>query len=73
MVNLSVRLFSVTVRTTFSWLSVSASVNQINDAVFRLPLRFETPLAVSLAAPAVLIGLSVLVLRRRVRAVEVVG
>lgn len=62
-----------TVRTTFSWLSVSASVNQINDAVFRLPLRFETPLAVSLAAPAVLIGLSVLVLRRRVRAVEVVG
>jgi ABC-2 type transport system permease protein len=60
-------------RTTLSWLSVPGSVNQIGDAVFRLPHRFETPVAVSIVTVAVLIGLSVLVLRRRVRAVEVVA
>jgi len=60
-------------RTTMSWLSFSASVNQIGDAVFRLAPRFETPVPGSLAAVAVLIGLSLVVLRRRVRAVEVVA
>lgn len=59
--------------TTMSWLSPSASVNQVADAVFRLRPSFETPVAVSLAVIAVLIGLSVLVLERRVRAVEVIG
>ena len=64
---------ATTRHTTMSWVSPSASVNQIGDAVFRLTPRFETPVVGSLATIAVLIGLSLLVLERRVRAVEVVG
>jgi ABC-2 type transport system permease protein len=60
-------------RTTLSWLSVPASLDQINDVVFRLPARYESPLAVSGAAVVALIAVSVIVLYRRVRAVEVVG
>lgn len=59
--------------TAMSWLSPSASVNQVADAVFRLQPSFDTPVAVSLAAISALIGLSVLVLERRVRAIEVIG
>ena len=60
-------------RTTMSWLSPSASVNQLGDVVFRLAPRFETPVLGSLAAVVTLIGLALLVLDRRVRAVEVVA
>ena len=59
--------------TTLSWLSPAASVNQVADAVFRVKPSFETPVAVSLAAVAALVALSLLILERRVRAVEVVG
>jgi hypothetical protein len=48
-------------------------MNQIGDAVFRVRPSFETPIAVSLAAMAVLIAVSLLVLAKRVRAVEVVA
>jgi ABC-2 type transport system permease protein len=59
-------------RTTFSWLSPAGSINQIGDVIFRLAPRYETPVLGSVAAVAVLIGLSIFVLQRRVRAVEVV-
>jgi ABC-2 type transport system permease protein len=59
-------------RTTFSWLSPPGSLNQIGDVIFRQAPRYETPILGSVAAVAVLIGLSVFILRRRVRAVEVV-
>ena len=69
-------LFGVVVgatgRTSFSWVSPSGSINQIGDVIFRLAPRYETPVLGSVAAVAVLIGLSIFVLRRRVRAVEVV-
>lgn len=64
---------ATTRRTTMSWLSPSATMNQIGDAVFRVRPSFETPIAVSLAAMAVLIAVSLLVLAKRVRAVEVVA
>jgi hypothetical protein len=59
-------------RTTFSWLSPSGSINQIGDVIFRLAPRYETPVLGSVAAVAALVGLSIFVLQRRVRAVEVV-
>lgn len=59
-------------RTALSWLSPSGSINQIGDVIFRLTPRYETPVLGSVAAVTVLIGLSILILRRRIRAVEVV-
>lgn len=56
-----------------SWLSVPDSLRQIMDVVFRQEPQFETPPAASVATLMVLIALSVWILRRRVRAVEVVS
>ena len=59
--------------TSLSWISVPFDLNQVGDAIFRLPLRYDTPWAVSLAALIVLVVISALVLERRVRGVEVVA
>jgi ABC-2 type transport system permease protein len=59
--------------TSLSWISIPFDLNQVGDAIFRLPLRYDTPWAVSLAALVALIALSALVLERRVRGVEVVA
>lgn len=56
----------------FSWISVPALLEQLGDAIFRLPLRYETPWMVSLVVILALIAGSILVLERRVRGVEVV-
>ena len=55
-----------------AWLSLRANVEQIGDVIFRVPPRFESPWLLSLLVVAALIGLSVLMLERRVRGVEVV-
>jgi ABC-2 type transport system permease protein len=56
-----------------SWVSFTASLDQVCDAIFRLPLRYETPVAVSLIVLVALIVVSISVLERRVRGVEVVA
>lgn len=56
----------------FSPVSIFANLDQVGDALFRLPPRYDTPVAVSAAVIAAIIGASMLVLRQRVRAVEVV-
>jgi hypothetical protein len=58
--------------TTFAWLSLSHNVAQVVDVVFRLPPRYSTPWQVSLIVIIGLIALSISVLERRVRGVEVV-
>ena len=58
--------------TRLAYLSVTANLNQVIDVVFRLPPRYDTPWAVSLIAVAGLIVLSLSVLERRVRGVEIV-
>ena len=58
--------------TRLSWISIPFDLNQVGDAIFRLPLRYDTPWALSLAALVALVALSALVLERRVRGVEVV-
>jgi ABC-type transport system involved in multi-copper enzyme maturation permease subunit len=55
-----------------SWLSVPATLAQIGDFVFRLKLRYDTPVSVSVLVIVALVVVSVSVLERKVRGVEVV-
>jgi ABC-2 type transport system permease protein len=66
-------LYAVTRSTAFSWLSFSANLAQIGDLIFRQPLKYDTPWPVSLLMIGLVVGLSVLILERRVRGVEVVA
>jgi len=59
--------------TRLSWISVPFDLNQVGDAIFRLPLRYDTPWPVSLAVLVLLVVASGFVLERRVRGVEVVA
>jgi hypothetical protein len=63
----------VTGSTRVAWLSVSGNFNVIGDAVFRQPPRYDTPVAVSVIVLAGLVVLSISVLERSVRGVEVVS
>jgi ABC-2 type transport system permease protein len=62
----------VTGDTRLSWISVPFDLNQVGDAIFRLPLRYDTPWPLSLAVLILLVLASGFVLERRVRGVEVV-
>jgi len=66
-------VYAVTRSTAFSWLSFSANLAQIGDVIFRQPLKYETPWPVSLLMIFLLVGLSGVILERRVRGVEVVA
>ncbi len=57
----------------FAWLSVAMDLQQIGDAIFRMPLRFDMPVWAAFLVIALLIGASAVVLERRVRGVEVVA
>jgi ABC-2 type transport system permease protein len=63
----------VTGSTAVSWMSFTGSLSQVGDAIFRLPLRYQTPVSVSFIVLAALVVLSLSVLERRVRGVEVVA
>ncbi len=63
----------VTRSSSVSWVSFTASLDQVCDAIFRLPLRYDTPVAVSLIVLIGLLVVSLSVLERRVRGVEVVA
>jgi ABC-2 type transport system permease protein len=66
-------VYAVTRSTSLSWLSYSASIEQIGNVIFRLKAPYDTPWPVSLLVIAVLVGLSAFVLERRVRGIEVVA
>lgn len=65
-------LRGATASSMLAWLSLRANVEQVGDVIFRLPPRFESPWLLSALVVLLLIGLSALVLDRRVRGVEVV-
>ena len=65
-------LTAITGSTAVSWISLSANVEQVVDVVFRMTPRYDTPWAVSLLVIVGLVALSISVLERRVRGVEVV-
>jgi len=59
--------------TRVAWVSVTGNFAVINDALFRNPPRFDTPVAVSALVLLGLVVVSVSILERRVRGVEVVS
>ena len=65
-------MFGITGSTKMSYLSVTANLTQVIDVIFRLKPRYATPWPVSLTVVLGLIALSISVLERRVRGVEVV-
>jgi ABC-2 type transport system permease protein len=56
-----------------SWVSFSANLTQVGNAIFRLPPRYDTPWPLSLLMIVGLVVVSGLILERRVRGVEVVA
>lgn len=67
-------LTAVTNSSAFSWLSVTGSLGQVGNLIFRMrPLYPDTPWAVSLLVVVLIMAVSLLVLERRVRGVEVVS
>lgn len=65
-------LYAVTASTKMSYISLAANLTQMADLVFRVPPRYATPWQVSLIVILALIAVSISVLERRVRGVEVV-
>ena len=65
-------MYAITGDSSLSWLSLSSSVSQMLDVIFRVKPRYATPWPVSLTVIIGLIVLSISVLERRVRGVEVV-
>ena len=63
---------AITGGTKLSYLSVTANLTQVMDVIFRLKPRYATPWPVSLTVILGLVVLSISVLERRVRGVEVV-
>ena len=65
-------LYMITGSSRVSWISIGANVSQVVDVVFRLKPRYATPWQVSLLVIIALVVISISVLERRVRGVEVV-
>jgi ABC-type transport system involved in multi-copper enzyme maturation permease subunit len=65
-------MVAITGSTKLSYLSVTASLAQVMDVVFRIKPRYATPWPVSLTVIIGLVVVSISVLERRVRGVEVV-
>ncbi len=65
-------LYAITGSSRVSWISIGANVSQVVDVIFRLKPRYATPWEVSLLVIIGLVVLSISVLERRVRGVEVV-
>ena len=65
-------LMAITGSTAISWMSFTANLAQVIDVIFRMKPRYDTPWAVSLLVIAGLVALSLSILERRVRGVEVV-
>ncbi len=59
--------------TRMSWISITANMGQVTDVIFRQTPKNETPWIVSLLVLLALVALSISVLERRVRGVEVVS
>jgi ABC-2 type transport system permease protein len=65
-------LYAITGSTRVSWISIGENLAQVVDVIFRMKPRYATPWQVSLLVIIGLVALSVSILERRVRGVEVV-
>ncbi len=66
-------LWGITGSTRAAWISVSANLEIITDVMFRQPPRYDSPVTLSVLVLIGLVVLSISVLERRVRGVEVVA
>jgi ABC-type transport system involved in multi-copper enzyme maturation permease subunit len=66
-------VYLITGSSRMSWMSLPGNLRQIGDVIFRLEPRYATPPILSFLALLVLIGVSVWILERQVRGVEVVS
>jgi len=66
-------LTAITGSTRVAWVSIGANLQNITDLMFRQTPRYETPAIVSLLVLLGLLMVSISVLERRVRGVEVVA
>lgn len=65
-------LYAITGSSRVSWISIGANVSQVVDVVFRMKPRYATPWEVSLLVIIGLVVISISILERRVRGVEIV-
>jgi ABC-2 type transport system permease protein len=65
-------LRGITGRSTFAWLSPTASLQQLGDIIFRLEPRYQVSPAIAALAVVLLVAGSIFILTRRVRGVEIV-
>jgi len=65
-------LYAITGSSRVSWIAIGANVSQVVDVIFRMKPRYATPWQVSLLVIIGLIVVSISILERRVRGVEVV-
>jgi ABC-type transport system involved in multi-copper enzyme maturation permease subunit len=65
-------LYAITGSSRVSWIAITANLSQVVDVVFRLKPRYATPWQVSLLVIIGLIVVSISILERKVRGVEVV-
>jgi hypothetical protein len=63
----------ITGSTRVAWISITGNLDRVTDLVFRQPPRYETPAIVSALVLLGLVVVSISVLERRVRGVEVVS
>lgn len=65
-------LYAITATSAVSWISVGDDLAQVVDVIFRIKPRYATPWEVSLLVVVAVIAISISILERRVRGVEVV-
>jgi len=63
----------ITTSTRLSWVAFGNNLAQLGDVIFRVPLHYQTPWPVSLLMVVLLIAVSIFVLERRVRGVEIIA
>ena len=65
-------LRGITGRSTFAWLSPTASLEQLGDIIFRLQPRYQVAPSIAVLTVVIAIAGSIFILTRRVRGVEIV-
>ena len=66
-------MVAITGSTRVAWLSFGANIDNVSDAIFRQTPRYDAPVVVSVLVLLAIVAVSISVLERRVRGVEVVA
>lgn len=66
-------LTAITGGTRMAWIAITSNVGQVTDVLFRQPPSYDSPWQISLIVLLALLAVSVSVLERRVKGVEVVS